>query len=267
MGVNEIRAKSILRKHRKIDSWFVSRYGMNLYRGCQHDCAYCDGRSEKYYVEGEFGTDVSVKTNAAEILRRELDPSRKRKPLKKGFVFIGGGVILAVAFPPYRLPHRLEDRVPGLGPSGRVTREHTAHHAAKANLTGLLEHIAPGLAAYFIPIEGRHHLKQHFLAAHLKGPFVNLIPHTGAGLINITMFVSRAAAWAVAHALGAFHRADEGGLLQEAVAAHPAAKQGAFDCLLDGDQQPLAERLFLEWAEGWLPAASWSEDRHEGFSL
>lgn len=92
MIIKEIQAKSILRKHKKIDSWFISPYGMNLYRGCQHDCVYCDGRSEKYQVEGEFGSEVAVKINAMEILRRELDPARKRIKMKGGFVGIGGGV-------------------------------------------------------------------------------------------------------------------------------------------------------------------------------
>jgi DNA repair photolyase len=92
VNIKEINAKSILRKHKKIDSWFLSRYGMNLYRGCAHNCVYCDGRSEKYNVEGEFGSKVEVKINAIEILNRELDPKRKKKPLKKGYVMVGGGV-------------------------------------------------------------------------------------------------------------------------------------------------------------------------------
>jgi len=90
--IKEIEAKSILRKHKKIDSWFVSHYGLNLYRGCTHNCVYCDGRSERYYVDGEFGEDVSVKVNAIEVLRRELDPKRKRVPFKRSFMMMGGGV-------------------------------------------------------------------------------------------------------------------------------------------------------------------------------
>ena len=74
----EIVAKSILRKHKKIESWFLTRYGMNLYRGCEHNCVYCDGRTEKYQVDGKFGRDVVVKINAIDLLRRELDPKRKR---------------------------------------------------------------------------------------------------------------------------------------------------------------------------------------------
>jgi DNA repair photolyase len=92
MTIREIEAKSILRKHKKIDSWFVARYGMNLYRGCHHNCVYCDGRSEGYHVEGEFGKDVAVKANAIEILHRELDPKRKRVPFKPSFIMLGGGV-------------------------------------------------------------------------------------------------------------------------------------------------------------------------------
>lgn len=92
MTIREIEAKSILRKQKKIDSWFASRYGMNIYRGCTHGCAYCDGRSESYQVEGEFGKDITVKVNAIELLQRELSPKGKRTPFKPGFIMLGGGV-------------------------------------------------------------------------------------------------------------------------------------------------------------------------------
>jgi len=92
VSIKEIKAKSILRKHKKIDSWFVSCYGMNFYRGCLHNCIYCDGRSEGYYVDGEFGEDVVAKINAIEVLRSELDPKRKRTPFKRSFIMVGGGV-------------------------------------------------------------------------------------------------------------------------------------------------------------------------------
>jgi DNA repair photolyase len=92
VNIREIKAKSILIKHKKIDSWFVSRYGMNLYRGCAHNCVYCDGRSERYQVEGVFGEDVAVKTNALEVLHKELKPIGRRVKLKPGYVMLGGGV-------------------------------------------------------------------------------------------------------------------------------------------------------------------------------
>lgn len=92
MIINKIEAKSLLRKYKKIESWFVSRYGFNLYRGCVHNCIYCDGRAEQYKVNGNFGTEITIKSNALELLDKELNPIGKRKPLKKGFIMIGGGV-------------------------------------------------------------------------------------------------------------------------------------------------------------------------------
>ncbi|MFH2010876.1 MAG: radical SAM protein [bacterium] len=84
---HEADAKSVTRIPGFVDPWFLSRYGMNLYRGCEHGCAYCDGRAEKYYVPGDFARDIRVKRNAIPVLARELE--RVREP---GFVFLGGGV-------------------------------------------------------------------------------------------------------------------------------------------------------------------------------
>jgi DNA repair photolyase len=98
----EIHAKSILRKMRKVDSWFLAGCGMNLYRGCAHDCSYCDGRAEKYQVQGSFGADIQVKVNAVDVLRRELGvesrgqaelwPGGHRTGVHGGFILLGGGV-------------------------------------------------------------------------------------------------------------------------------------------------------------------------------
>jgi len=92
MAIKEVSAKSVLIKRPAIDSWFLSRYGMNLYRGCSHNCSYCDGRAESYYVEGDFAKDIEVKVNAPELLDKALNPARKRKPLRKTYLSIGGGV-------------------------------------------------------------------------------------------------------------------------------------------------------------------------------
>jgi DNA repair photolyase len=92
--IREVRAKSLLRRQKRIDSWFLSRCGLNLYRGCAHNCAYCDGRAEKYAVQGEFGAEVEVKVNAVELLRLELAPPRRSGagPGPAGYVLLGGGV-------------------------------------------------------------------------------------------------------------------------------------------------------------------------------
>ena len=92
MPLREVQAKSILRRQKYIDSWFVSWGGMNLYRGCEHNCIYCDGRVEKYQFEGDFAHDIEVKTNAIDLLSKELDPSRRRFPFPGGFLMLGGGV-------------------------------------------------------------------------------------------------------------------------------------------------------------------------------
>ena len=56
--IREIRAKTILSRVK--DGWFGCRYNMNLYRGCQHQCIYCDSRSECYGIENF--NDVLVKS-------------------------------------------------------------------------------------------------------------------------------------------------------------------------------------------------------------
>ena len=71
-NILETQAKSILRVRRRLDSWFISRCGLNLYRGCAHACAYCDGRSENYRAPEDFANTIEVKVNALAVLEREL---------------------------------------------------------------------------------------------------------------------------------------------------------------------------------------------------
>ncbi len=72
MKIKEIKCKTLLRNHKEADSWFLIRYGMNLYRGCEHACEYCDGKAEKYQTQDDFGECVYVKINAPEIFKKEL---------------------------------------------------------------------------------------------------------------------------------------------------------------------------------------------------
>ncbi|MBU1048944.1 radical SAM protein [Candidatus Bipolaricaulota bacterium] len=75
--IKEITAKTLISRVSGIDSIFGLDYGMNLYRGCQHRCIYCDSRSMCYGIE-DFDGDVLVKTNALDLLRDEL-PRKRRK--------------------------------------------------------------------------------------------------------------------------------------------------------------------------------------------
>ena len=69
--MHTIQAKTIL----------SARNGMNLYRGCQHGCIYCDSRSRCYHMDHRF-EDVAVKGNGLELL--ELALRRKRRPCMIG---------------------------------------------------------------------------------------------------------------------------------------------------------------------------------------
>ncbi|MDI6792189.1 MAG: radical SAM protein [bacterium] len=82
-----IQAKSILNRHRFIDDWTAGRTSINLYRGCEHACVYCDGRTEKYQIEGDFGLEIRVKGNAPQLLRKEF--GRIKEPI---IIMVGGGV-------------------------------------------------------------------------------------------------------------------------------------------------------------------------------
>lgn len=75
MIIREILAKTILSSVPQPDPIFGLKYNLNLYRGCQHQCIYCDSRSACYQIE-DFNREVLVKVNAPELLEREL--SRKR---------------------------------------------------------------------------------------------------------------------------------------------------------------------------------------------
>ncbi|WP_099459261.1 Rv2578c family radical SAM protein, partial [Mycobacterium avium] len=65
------------------------RYTVNGYRGCSHACRYCFARPSHEYLElncgNDFDTQVVVKTNVAQVLRRELRrPSWRRETVALG---------------------------------------------------------------------------------------------------------------------------------------------------------------------------------------
>lgn len=62
-----VNAKTILSPHN----------GMNLFRGCQHGCIYCDSRSLCYQINHPF-EDIEVKQNAIALLEQALRNKRKK---------------------------------------------------------------------------------------------------------------------------------------------------------------------------------------------
>lgn len=72
----EYRARKIVNVHRHVDSWFWNKYSAHPYVGCRSGCEFCYLRGNQYLGRRDpetFDTLIQVKTNAAELLRRELE--------------------------------------------------------------------------------------------------------------------------------------------------------------------------------------------------
>ena len=81
--VHEIEAKKLLITNKHPSSWFGVKYYLNIYRGCMHGCIYCDTRSECYNIDN-FDSDISIKTNAIDLLKKELHNKRYRETIGFG---------------------------------------------------------------------------------------------------------------------------------------------------------------------------------------
>jgi len=77
-----IDAKTIISEYKAENPWFGAHYNMNIYKGCNHGCIYCDSRSECYQVE-DFDR-VRAKANALTLIERDL-----KSKTKKGIVGSG----------------------------------------------------------------------------------------------------------------------------------------------------------------------------------
>ncbi len=77
------RAQSIITRNSSPDVHFER--SINPYRGCAHGCSYCYARPTHAYLGHsagiDFERDIYVKTNAVELLRRELSRARYRPKL------------------------------------------------------------------------------------------------------------------------------------------------------------------------------------------
>ena len=64
--------KKIINKGKSPDSWYTGLYGLSPYMACEYGCLYCDGRAERYGIDGDFGKNIIVKGNTIELLKKEL---------------------------------------------------------------------------------------------------------------------------------------------------------------------------------------------------
>lgn len=83
MKITQLNAKSLLITQKSPGHWFGVKYNMNIYRGCQHRCIYCDSRSACYQIE-DFDGELIVKSNAPLLLEAEI-----RKKRAKGIIGTG----------------------------------------------------------------------------------------------------------------------------------------------------------------------------------
>lgn len=66
-----------------VKSILSSNNGINIYRGCEHNCIYCDSRSKCYNMNHSFD-DIEVKQNSLELLEDEFKRKRKKVIISTG---------------------------------------------------------------------------------------------------------------------------------------------------------------------------------------
>lgn len=79
--------KTIIKKNNITSELFIYKYSISPYLACEHGCKYCDGRSEKYHITGDFDKDITIKSNIVANLENEMKKLREPGP-----VLIGSGV-------------------------------------------------------------------------------------------------------------------------------------------------------------------------------
>lgn len=80
ISLREVEVKKLLKKE-KYPSLFGGRYRFSPYMACAHRCIYCDGRFEKYHVEGDFDRDIVARINTPDLLSKELPKLREPGPV------------------------------------------------------------------------------------------------------------------------------------------------------------------------------------------
>lgn len=81
------KVKKGIRKNLLADPFFTTKYSFSPYHACEHGCLYCDGRAERYWVQGDFEKDIIIRENMPEVLMSELAKLRER-----GTIAISSGV-------------------------------------------------------------------------------------------------------------------------------------------------------------------------------
>ncbi|MHA1157049.1 MAG: radical SAM protein [Candidatus Heimdallarchaeota archaeon] len=82
MKIENYEAKSLVRQGGvSIFSW-AETY-LNPYQGCYHNCVYCDGKSEQYYMHEDFGERIRVKTTIGGGVCDVYQPAEKEAKMAR----------------------------------------------------------------------------------------------------------------------------------------------------------------------------------------
>lgn len=74
MIIEKYEAKSLIRTSKRSPH----HIHLNIYQGCFHNCSYCDGKSEEYFMHDDYNNKIRAKINAPELLEKYL--------INKGFL-------------------------------------------------------------------------------------------------------------------------------------------------------------------------------------
>ncbi|MFW6289048.1 MAG: radical SAM protein [Spirochaetota bacterium] len=85
--IHRREVRRALRRSNLSGTFVVGRYALAPYMACGHGCSYCDGRAERYWVDGEFDRDIVARRNLPDKLALELPSLRE-----PGFVTLGSGI-------------------------------------------------------------------------------------------------------------------------------------------------------------------------------
>ena len=77
-----VNAKTIIQTVKGNHSWFGASYNMNIYRGCNQGCIYCDSRSNCYQVHNF--DKVKAKRNAPILIENELKSKKNKGVISMG---------------------------------------------------------------------------------------------------------------------------------------------------------------------------------------
>ncbi len=68
MIIEKYEAKSLVRTSKRSPH----HIHLNIYQGCYHNCSYCDGKSEEYFMHDDYTETIRAKINAPALLEKYL---------------------------------------------------------------------------------------------------------------------------------------------------------------------------------------------------